>query len=141
MGTPPKEILLASFAGAILFSALLFSQPLARKFRVLCVTPEGRIIQCELSGISVLGTVSKPTLYVPSGGSGSNGTLEREQRTLSVDTLTFTLTFVPTEEVQAYRNGLLQEESYDFDVSGKVLTFRTASKPLAGDRMQFFYRH
>lgn len=78
---------------------------------------------------NVLGTgtfVDNEVLTVPSSGSTSIFTLSQTPN--------------PASTLLLYRNGLLQSEVVDYTISGRTISFLTASAPLVGDTLRASYR-
>jgi hypothetical protein len=46
----------------------------------------------------------------------------------------------PAASLSLYRNGILQQQGSDFDISGRTVTFRTGAVPFGGDAMVASYR-
>lgn len=78
---------------------------------------------------NVLGTgsfVDNEVLTVPANGSTSVFTLSQTPN--------------PASTLLLYRNGLLQSEVVDYTISGRTVTFLTASVPVVGDILRASYR-
>ncbi len=93
-----------------------------------CVRVDGTSGPCGLSG----------------GGSGGALFVDGETPAGTVNGVNSTFTLFqapnPASSLELYRNGVLQKQSFDYNLTGASIQFLAASRPQSGDTLLSFYR-